>query len=177
VFPLHGGQGRSPVEFIEVERGAKITASAALPPLRRSQAPRRLVTPSLTPGAHRPFISGLMNSDVIRRRGHASANASNSHPGRRRRARAPRCFPAHEGRQSLAAATARGTKLGNPPRRRRRSGSDRQAAKPTPGTKRRKVLKLMTDWKGQGRGLRAIYRELNRLIFRHPKAASGMPAR
>jgi hypothetical protein len=33
------------------------------------------------------------------------------------------------------------------------------------------VLKLMTEWKGQGRGLREITRELNRLNIRTPQGS------
>jgi hypothetical protein len=61
---------------------------------------------------------------------------------------------------------SRGTKLGNP--RAAEAAVAARAAKniqaPPP-----EVLKLMTHWKGQGRGLREITRELNRLNIRTPQ--------
>jgi len=38
------------------------------------------------------------------------------------------------------------------------------------------VQALMTEWRGQGKTLRAIARDLNRLNIRQPGAANGTPA-
>jgi DNA invertase Pin-like site-specific DNA recombinase len=67
---------------------------------------------------------------------------------------------------ALAAAKARGTKLGNP--RAAAAAVKARAAKNTQEPPP-EVLKLMTEWKGQGRGLRDISRELNRLNIRTPQ--------
>jgi DNA invertase Pin-like site-specific DNA recombinase len=69
---------------------------------------------------------------------------------------------------ALAAAKARGTKLGNP-----RAAEAAVLARAAKGTQSPppEVLRLMTEWKGQGRGLRDITRELNRLNIRTPKGS------
>jgi DNA invertase Pin-like site-specific DNA recombinase len=67
---------------------------------------------------------------------------------------------------ALAAAKARGTKLGNP--RAAEAAVKARAAKsiqPPPP----EVLKLMAEWRKQGKGLREITRELNRLNIRTPQ--------
>jgi DNA invertase Pin-like site-specific DNA recombinase len=67
---------------------------------------------------------------------------------------------------ALAAAKARGTKLGNP--RAVEAATIARAAKPQHAPPP-EVLKLMTEWRGQGRSLREITRELNRLNIRTPQ--------
>lgn len=67
---------------------------------------------------------------------------------------------------ALAAAKARGTKLGNPRplEALKRANAAQAHLKPAP-----EALKLMKDWNAQGRGLREIARELNRLGNRTPR--------
>jgi len=67
---------------------------------------------------------------------------------------------------ALAEAKRRGTKLGNPRLEEARSlaVAAHHARRPAP-----EVCKLMTDWKAQGKGLREIARDLNRLNIRTPR--------
>ena len=67
---------------------------------------------------------------------------------------------------ALAAKKAKGAKLGNP-RAAEAATIARAARKIQPPAP--EVLKLMSDWKQQGRGLREISRELNRLNIRTPQ--------
>jgi DNA invertase Pin-like site-specific DNA recombinase len=67
---------------------------------------------------------------------------------------------------AMAQAKARGTKLGNPriAEARAKALAVKRAIRPAP-----EVLKLMADWRAQGKGLREIARELNRLNLRTPR--------
>jgi DNA invertase Pin-like site-specific DNA recombinase len=67
---------------------------------------------------------------------------------------------------ALAEAKRRGTTLGNPrlAEARALAAATHHARRPAP-----EVLKLMTDWKEQGKGLRQIARDLNRLHIRPPR--------
>jgi DNA invertase Pin-like site-specific DNA recombinase len=67
---------------------------------------------------------------------------------------------------ALAEAKRRGVKLGNPrlAEARARAVAAHRARRPAP-----EVLQLMTEWKAQGKGLRQIARDLNRLHIRPPR--------
>jgi DNA invertase Pin-like site-specific DNA recombinase len=67
---------------------------------------------------------------------------------------------------ALAEAKRRGTKLGNPriEDARALAIAAHHAHRPAP-----EVFKLMTEWKEQGKGLRQIARDLNRLHIRPPR--------
>jgi DNA invertase Pin-like site-specific DNA recombinase len=67
---------------------------------------------------------------------------------------------------ALAEAKRRGIKLGNPriEEARALALAAHHAKRPVP-----EVLKLMTEWKQQGKGLRQIARDLNRLNIRPPR--------
>jgi DNA invertase Pin-like site-specific DNA recombinase len=67
---------------------------------------------------------------------------------------------------ALAEAKRRGIKLGNPriEAARALALAAHRASSPAP-----EVLKLMTEWKQQGKGLRQIARDLNRLNIRPPR--------
>jgi DNA invertase Pin-like site-specific DNA recombinase len=67
---------------------------------------------------------------------------------------------------ALAEAKRRGVKLGNPrlAEARARAVAAHHAHRPAP-----EVLTLITEWKQQGKGLRQIARDLNRLQIRPPR--------
>jgi DNA invertase Pin-like site-specific DNA recombinase len=67
---------------------------------------------------------------------------------------------------ALAEAKRRGTTLGNPrlPEARARALAVHRARRPAP-----EVLQLMAEWQRQGKGLRQIARDLNRLQIRPPR--------
>ncbi len=69
---------------------------------------------------------------------------------------------------ALAAAKARGVVLGNPQlaEARARIEARRQAQRPAP-----EVVALVTSWRGQGKSLRAIAGDLNRMQVRTPGGA------
>lgn len=69
-------------------------------------------------------------------------------------------------KEALAAAKGRGTKLGNPHAAQMiaQAREARNLQKPAP-----EVRRLMRDWQEQGKGLREIARELNRLAIRTPR--------
>ena len=112
------------------------------------------------------FISGLMNSDV-------EFVAVDMPSASRLTIHILAAVAEHERemisqrtKAALAAAKARGIKLGNP--RAAEAAIIARAAK-TIQTPPPEVLKLMTDWRDQGRGWRDITRELNRLNIRTPQ--------
>jgi DNA invertase Pin-like site-specific DNA recombinase len=67
---------------------------------------------------------------------------------------------------ALAEAKCRGTRLGNPrlAEARARAVAVHRARRPA-----LEVLQLMTEWQQQGKGLRQIARDLNRLQIRPPR--------
>lgn len=162
------GKGELAAQFIEVETGKKACRpqlDAAIAECRKRRAVLVIAKlDRLARNVH--FISGLMNSDVeFIAVDMPSANRLTIH--------ILAAVAEHEAemtsqrtKAALAAAKARGTKLGNP--RAAEAAALARAAKkiqsPPP-----EVLKLMTEWKGQGRGLRDITRELNRLNIRTPQ--------
>jgi DNA invertase Pin-like site-specific DNA recombinase len=161
-------KGELAAQFIEVESGRKDNRpqlNAALAECRKRGAV--LVIAKLDRRARNVhFISGLMNSDV--------EFVAVDMPSANRLtiyilaavAEHEREMISQSTKAALAAAKARGTELGNP--RAAEAAAKARAAKniqaPPP-----EVLKLMTEWKGQGRGLRDITRELNRLNIRTPQ--------
>jgi len=74
---------------------------------------------------------------------------------------------------ALAEAKRRGTRLGNPriEAARTLALAAHHAHRPEP-----EVLTLMVEWRSQGKTLRAIARDLNRLNIRPARAANGTPA-
>jgi len=70
---------------------------------------------------------------------------------------------------ALAQAKARGTRLGNPRPLDALKLANAARAQEKPA---RHVLDLMTGWRTQGKGLRAIARELNRLNIRTPRGCT-----
>ncbi len=161
------GKGELAAQFIEVESGRKDNRPQLLAALAECRKRRAVLVIAkldrLARNVH--FISGLMNSDVeFVAVDMPSANRLTIHilaavAEHEREMISQRTIAA------LAAAKARGTKLGNP--RAAEAAKLARAAKNTPPTPP-EVLKLMTEWKGQGRGLRDITRELNRLNIRTP---------
>ena len=71
-------------------------------------------------------------------------------------------------KDALAAAKARGTKLGSPRAAETIAGARAAIYTPRPAPE---VLHLMTEWSRQGKGLRQIARELNRLGNRTPRGS------
>lgn len=163
------GKGELAAQFVEVESGKKDTnrlqLHAALAECRKRRAVLVIAKlDRLARNVH--FISGLMNSDVeFVAVDMPSANRLTIHI-LAAVAEHEREMISQRTKAALAAAKARGTKLGNP--RAAEAAAKARAAKniqaPPP-----EVLKLMTEWKGQGRGLRDITRELNRLNIRTPQ--------
>jgi len=158
------GKGDLAAQFIEVESGRKENRPqlrAALAECRKRRAILIIAKlDRLARNVH--FISGLMNSDV------GFVAVDNPHANRLM-LHVMAAFAEHERelislrtKLALAAAKKRGVKLGNP--RAAEAAAVARAAKniqaPAP-----EVLKLMTEWKGQGRGLR----EITRLNIRTPQ--------
>ena len=162
------GKGELAAAFIEVESGRKDNRPqlhAALSECRRRRAVLVIAKlDRLARNVH--FISGLMNSDV-------EFVAVDMPSASRLTIHILAAVAEHERemisqrtKAALAAAKARGIKLGNP--RAAEAAIIARAAK-TIQTPPPEVLKLMTDWRDQGRGWRDITRELNRLNIRTPQ--------
>ena len=156
------GKGQLAAEFVEVESGRKDTnrpqLHAALAECRKRHAVLVIAKlDRLARNVH--FISGLMNSDVeFVAVDMPSANRLTIHI-LAAVAEHEREMISQRTKAALAAAKARGTKLGNP--RAPEAAIVARAAKniqPPPP----EVLKLMTSWRAEGRGLRDITRELKR---------------
>ena len=162
------GKGDLAASFVEVESGRKDNRPqlhAALNECRKRRAVLVIAKlDRLARNVH--FISGLMNSDVeFVAVDMPSANRLTIHI-LAAVAEHEREMISQRTKAALAAAKARGTKLGNP--RAAEAATLARAAKginaPPP-----EVLKLITGWREQGRGLRDITRELNRLNIRTPQ--------
>jgi DNA invertase Pin-like site-specific DNA recombinase len=162
------GKGQLAGEFIEVESGRKDNRPQLLAALAECRKRRAVLVIAkldrLARNVH--FISGLMNSDVeFVAVDMPSANRLTIHI-LAAVAEHEREMISQRTKAALSAAKARGTKLGNP--RGAEAAAIARAARtiqpPAP-----EVIKLMIDWKGQGRGLREITRELNRLNIRTPQ--------
>lgn len=164
---MTGKGGQLAAEFIEVESGRKDNRPQLLAALAECRKRRAVLVIAkldrLARNVH--FISGLMNSDVeFVAVDMPSANRLTIHI-LAAVAEHEREMISQRTKAALAAAKARGTKLGNP--RAAEAAVLARAAKniqPPPP----EVLKLMTDWRRQGKGLREITRELNRLNIRTP---------
>lgn len=163
------GTGVLGAQFVEVESGRKDTNRpqfhAALAECRKRRAVLVIAKlDRLARNVH--FISGPMNSDVeFVAVDMPSANRLTIHI-LAAVAEPEREMISQRTKAALATAKARGTKLGNP--RAADAAAKARAAKniqaPPP-----EVLKLMTEWRGQGTGLLDITRELNRLNIRTPQ--------
>ncbi|HEY1949551.1 MAG TPA: recombinase family protein [Bryobacteraceae bacterium] len=162
------GKGQLAGEFIEVESGRKDDRPQLLAALAECRKRRAVLVIAkldrLARNVH--FISGLMNSDVeFVAVDMPSTNRLTIHI-LAAVAEHEREMISQRTKAALAAAKTRGAKLGNP--RRAEAAAIARAARniqaPAP-----EVMKLMTDWKRQGRGLRDITRELNRLNIRTPQ--------
>jgi DNA invertase Pin-like site-specific DNA recombinase len=162
------GKGDLAAAFIEVESGRKDNRPqlhAALAECRKRRAVLVIAKlDRLARNVH--FISGLMNSDV-------EFVAVDMPSASRLTIHILAAVAEHERemisqrtKAALAAAKARGIRLGNP--RAAEAAIIARAAK-TIQTPPPEVLKLMTDWRDQGRGWRDITRELNRLNIRTPQ--------
>src|SRR5579863_4556003 len=159
----HIGTEQLAAEFTEVESASKDSnrpqLHAALSECRKRRAVLVIAKlDRLARNVH--FISGLMNSDVeFVAVDMPSANRLTIHI-LAAVAEHEREMISQRTKAALAAAKARGTKLGNPkPLEALKLANAAQAhLKPSP-----EALNIMKDWKAQGRGLREIARELNRL--------------
>lgn len=162
------GKGDLAAQFIEVESGRKDNRpqlQLALAECRKRRAVLVIAKlDRLARNVH--FISGLMNSDVeFVAVDMPSANRLTIHI-LAAVAEHEREMISQRTKAALAAAKARGTRLGNP--RREEAAAIARAGKniqPPPP----EVRKLMTNWREQGRGLREISRELNKLNIRTPQ--------
>jgi DNA invertase Pin-like site-specific DNA recombinase len=164
------GKGELAAQFIEVESGRKDNRPQLMAALAECRKRRAVLVIAkldrLARNVH--FISGLMNSDVeFVAVDMPSANRLTIHI-LAAVAEHEREMISQRTKAALAAAKARGTKLGNP-----RAAEAAVLARAAKGTQSPppEVLRLMTEWKGQGRGLRDITRELNRLNIRTPKGS------
>jgi DNA invertase Pin-like site-specific DNA recombinase len=164
------GKGELAAQFIEVESGRKDNRPQLMAALAECRKRRAVLVIAkldrLARNVH--FISGLMNSDVeFVAVDMPSANRLTIHI-LAAVAEHEREMISQRTKAALAAAKARGTKLGNS-----RAAEAAVLARAAKGTQSPppEVLRLMTEWKGQGRGLRDITRELNRLNIRTPKGS------
>jgi DNA invertase Pin-like site-specific DNA recombinase len=162
------GKGQLAGEFIEVESGRKDNWPQLLATVAECRKRRAVLVIAkldrLARNVH--FISGLMNSDVeFVAVDMPSANRLTIHI-LAAVAEYEREMISQRTKASFAAAKARGTKLGNP----RGAGAAAIArAARTIEAPAAEVLKLMTESKGQGRGLGEISRELNLLNIPTPQ--------
>jgi len=171
VVRFMAGKGELAAQFVEVESGRKDNRpqlQAALAECRKRRAVLVIAKlDRLARNVH--FISGLMNSNVeFVAVDMPSANRLTIHV-LAAVAEHEREMISQRTKAALAAAKARGTKLGNP--RGAEAATIARAARriqPPPA----EVRKLMNDWKQQGRGLREISRDLNRLNIRTPQGKS-----
>ena len=165
----HMAGGTLLAEFTEVESGRGHTnrpqLQAALAQCRRNGA--TLLIARLDRLARNvAFIAGLMESEV-------EFLAADMPTANRLTIHILAAVAEHERemisartKAALAAAKARGTKLGNPRPldALKLANAAKEKEKPAPH-----ILDLMTGWQAQGKGLRAIARELNRLNIRTPR--------
>ncbi|HUD10991.1 MAG TPA: recombinase family protein [Candidatus Saccharimonadia bacterium] len=168
------GQGELASEFVEVESGRKDNRPQLLAAIAECRKQRAVLLIAkldrLARNVH--FISGLMNSDVeFVAVDMPSANRLTIHI-LAAVAEHEREMISQRTKAALAAAKARGTKLGNP--RAAEAAAKARAAKPH-HVVAPEVLKLMTDWRNQGKGLREITRELNRLNISTPQGKQWYP--
>ena len=165
------GRGRLAAEFTELESGKKHTNRpqllSALDECRKRRAVLVIAKlDRLARNVH--FISGLMNSDV-------EFVAVDMPTANRLTIHILAAVAEHERemistrtKDALAAAKARGTRLGNPRAAEMIAAARaaRDLPKPAP-----EVQRLMSQYQGQGKGLREIARELNRLAIRTPRGS------
>lgn len=155
-------------EFTEVESGRKTDRpqlTAALAECRKRRAVLVIAKlDRLARNVH--FISGLMNSDVeFVAVDMPTANRLTIHI-LAAVAEHEREMISQRTKAALAAAKARGIRLG-PPDPLEAAARARAGKRSTqPG---QEVLNLTATWRSQGKGLRAIARELNRLNIRTPQ--------
>lgn len=159
-------------EFTEIESGRRDTnrpeLHAALAQCRKSGA--TLLIARLDRLARNvAFIAGLMESGV-------DFVAVDMPQANRLTIHIMAAFAEHERemissrtKAALAQAKARGTRLGNPRPLDALKLANAARAQEKPA---RHVLDLMTGWRTQGKGLRAIARELNRLNIRTPRGCT-----
>jgi DNA invertase Pin-like site-specific DNA recombinase len=168
-------RGQLAGEFVEVESGKKHTnrpqLTAALAECRKRRAVLVIAKlDRLARNVH--FISGLMNSDVeFVAVDMPTANRLTIHI-LAAVAEHEREMISQRTKAALAAAKARGTKLGNP--RAAEAAVIARAAKKLPKPER-EVLDLAARLREKGKGLRAIARELNRLNIRTPLGSQWHP--
>jgi DNA invertase Pin-like site-specific DNA recombinase len=161
-------RGQLAAEFVEVESGKQHTnrpqLTAALAECRKRRAVLVIAKlDRLARNVH--FISGLMNSDVeFVAVDMPSANRLTIHI-LAAVAEHEREMISQRTKAALAQAKARGTKLGNP--RAAEAAVIARAAKKLPKPKR-EILDLAARLQREGKGLRAIARELNSLNIRTP---------
>ncbi len=165
------GRGPLMAEFTELESGKKHTNRpqllSALDECRKRRAVLVIAKlDRLARNVH--FISGLMNSDV-------EFVAVDMPTANRLTIHILAAVAEHERemistrtKDALAAAKARGTRLGNPRAAEMVAAARAARNLPRPAPE---VQHLMSQFQGQGKGLREIARELNRLAIRTPRGS------